>query len=561
MSAPSMLVGEPSVKGSSEAMRMVLLSFAAIGITIVWGVELTYCTPYLLKLGLSKSNTSLIWIAGPLSGLVVQPVIGVVADENSSRWGRRRPLMVGGAVVVAAGLLVLGFTREIVAWASGGLGLTIGLAVLTIYVVDFALNVVQSCARSLVVDTLPLEQQQTGAAWWSRMAAIGHVIGYAAGSVDLVSLFGTTLGDAQFQQLTVMAAWAMLASTALTCWAVTEPVLVLPVGARRKSMADVLHQVFRTLRRLSPRIQAICWAQFWAWIGWFPFLFYSTTWVGETYFRYDAPAEEAKTADDGDRVGDMGRIGSTSLFIYSFITFVGAFVLPILIRSPEDERFTPRPSPAVARLLGAVGDRRPDLVTAWMCGHVVFAASMAFAPLAASFRFATFLMCLCALPWTMATWAPPALLGVEVNKMSSSPYRPLPGDMELRNVSGARDYDNRDDDDDNDNDDNAHLETGSVTPSAPGGKSSTAELSGIYLGILNVYTTMPQFVGAFIASIVFAVLEPGGSKSDGSTAAGDDDEGRRRRGSSGPSAISVCLFIGACSAVVAAFATRKLKLL
>ncbi|RCI15686.1 hypothetical protein L249_3448 [Ophiocordyceps polyrhachis-furcata BCC 54312] len=506
------------------------------------------CTPYLLKLGLSKSNTSLIWIAGPLSGLVVQPIIGVVADENSSRWGRRRPLMVVGAVVVATGLLVLGFTREIVAWASGGLGLTIGLAVVTIYVVDFALNVVQSCARSLVVDTLPLEQQQTGAAWWSRMAAIGHVIGYAAGSVDLVSLLGTALGDAQFQQLTVMAAWAMLASTALTCWAVTEPVLVLPAGARRKSIADVLHQVFRTLRRLSPRIQAICWAQFWAWIGWFPFLFYSTTWVGETYFRYDAPAEETQ-ADDGDRVGDMGRIGSISLFIYSFITFVGAFVLPILIRSPEDDRFTPRPSPAVARLLGAVGDRRPDLVTAWMCGHVVFAASMVFAPLATSFRFATVLMCLCALPWTMATWAPPALLGVEVNKMSGSAYRPLPDDMELRNVSGARDYDNHDDG----GDDNGRLET---APAAAGGKSSTAELSGIYLGILNVYTTMPQFVGAFIASIVFAVLEPGGSSSSSKPNV-EDGSGRRR----GPSAISVCLFIGACSAVVAAFATRKLKLL
>ncbi|RDA96083.1 hypothetical protein CP533_5869 [Ophiocordyceps camponoti-saundersi (nom. inval.)] len=539
-----MLVGEPSVKGSSEAVRMMLLSFAAIGITIVWGVELTYCTPYLLKLGLSKSNTSLIWIAGPLSGLVVQPIIGVVADENTSRWGRRRPLMVVGAVVVAIGLLVLGYAREIVAWASGGLGLTIGLAVLTIYVVDFALNVVQSCARSLVVDTLALEQQQTGAAWWSRMAAIGHVIGYAAGSVDLVRLFGTALGDAQFQQLTVMAAWAMLASTALTCWAVTEPVLVLPAGARRKSIVDVLHQVYRTLRRLSPRIQAICWAQFWAWIGWFPFLFYSTTWVGETYFRYDVPAEKAP-ADGDDGVGDMGRIGSISLFIYSFITFIGAFVLPMLIRSPEDERFTPRPSPIVARFLGAVGDRRPDLATAWMCGHVVFAASMAFAPLATSFRFATLLMCLCALPWTMATWAPPALLGVEVNKMSSA-YRPLPGGMELRNVSGAHG--------DDDGDATAHLENGPDSPAAVG-KSSSAELSGIYLGILNVYTTMPQFIGAFIASIVFAILEPG-SKPD--LAAGGEAKGRR---GSGPSAISVCLFIGACSAVVAAFATRKLRLL
>ena len=102
------------------------------------------CTPYLLNLGLSKSSTSLVWIAGPLSGLVVQPVVGVIADESKSRWGRRRPLMVIGSIIVAINLLILGFTREIVGWVvkdeEGAKRPTIVLAVLAIYVVDFAIN-------------------------------------------------------------------------------------------------------------------------------------------------------------------------------------------------------------------------------------------------------------------------------------------------------------------------------------------------------------------------------------------------------------------------------------
>ena len=72
------------------------------------------CTPYLLQLGLTKSKTSLVWIAGPLSGLVMQPVVGVLADSSRAKYGRRRPFMVGGALIVGVFLLVLGWTGEIV---------------------------------------------------------------------------------------------------------------------------------------------------------------------------------------------------------------------------------------------------------------------------------------------------------------------------------------------------------------------------------------------------------------------------------------------------------------
>jgi solute carrier family 45 protein 1/2/4 len=75
---------------------------------------MTYCTPYLLQLGLTKSKLSLVWIAGPLSGLIMQPVVGILADRSKSKYGRRRPVMIGGTVIVTFCLLVLGWTKEIV---------------------------------------------------------------------------------------------------------------------------------------------------------------------------------------------------------------------------------------------------------------------------------------------------------------------------------------------------------------------------------------------------------------------------------------------------------------
>lgn len=87
-----------------------------------------------------------------------------------------------------------------------------------------------------------------------------------------------------------------------------------------------------------------------------------------------------------------------------------------------------------------------------------------------------------------------------------------------------------------------------------GGGGTTGELSGIYFGILNIYQTIPQFIGTFISTVVFAVLEPGKSPE-----LATDAHPSEHHSTDGPNAIAVCLFIGAGAAVVAAVATRRLK--
>lgn len=73
-------------------------------------------------------------------------------------------------------------------------------------------------------------------------------------------------------------------------------------------------------------------------------------------------------------------------------------------------------------------------------------------------------------------------------------------------------------------------------------------VSGIYLGILNLFTTIPQFIGTFISMIVFGIVERGKGLASSKDAA-----------INGPSGISICLFIGAMCALVAAYATLRLK--
>lgn len=86
----------------------------------------------------------MVWIAGPLSGLIMQPIVGVIADRSKSKYGRRRPFMIIGSLTVSACLIILGWTKEIVGIFIGDPDMvktcSIAVAVLSIYVLGFAIN-------------------------------------------------------------------------------------------------------------------------------------------------------------------------------------------------------------------------------------------------------------------------------------------------------------------------------------------------------------------------------------------------------------------------------------
>jgi len=129
-------------------------------------------------------------------------------------------------------------------------------------------------------------------------------------------------------------------------------------------------------------------------LGWFPFLFYSTTWVGEIYLRFDAPAE-AKNAND--LTGQVGRIGSMALIAFSIITFVMSVLLPFVVKSPENDGpgFTPRPPQSIASFVIEVEKYKPSLLTMWTISHCIFSGSMIMAPFVQSLRSATMIVAVC----------------------------------------------------------------------------------------------------------------------------------------------------------------------
>jgi solute carrier family 45, member 1/2/4 len=129
---------------------LILLTISIGGLQIAWAVELSNGSPYLLSLGLSKSLMALVWIAGPLSGSLVQPYVGVRSDNCRISWGKRKPFMISGTAATICSLLILAWVREIVGGFLGLFGAEsesygmknciIILAVIMVYILDFSIN-------------------------------------------------------------------------------------------------------------------------------------------------------------------------------------------------------------------------------------------------------------------------------------------------------------------------------------------------------------------------------------------------------------------------------------
>jgi solute carrier family 45, member 1/2/4 len=116
--SPKKFRGSPRILGPSWS-SFPTITIGLLGVQIFWAVEMGYASPYLLSLGLPKSSVAIVFLAGPLSGLVMQPLIGVLADNSTSRFGRRRPYMLLGTVICVLGMLLLGYTRAVAAIFTG----------------------------------------------------------------------------------------------------------------------------------------------------------------------------------------------------------------------------------------------------------------------------------------------------------------------------------------------------------------------------------------------------------------------------------------------------------
>ncbi|KAH9482373.1 General alpha-glucoside permease [Psilocybe cubensis] len=293
-----------SPKRRFSTWDLITLSISMGGAQIAWTVELGYGTPFLLDLGLKEHLTSLVWLAGPISGLVAQPLIGALSDASSSKYRRR--FWIGlSTVALVISTLTLAYCQEIAAFCVDVLGVgagdwaerrqnvlkwtAIGFAIVSFYVLDFALNGLQASLRNLLLDVTPPGQLSSANAWHGRMTNAGNIVGFGF-------------------------VW-------ITCANHHEE--ERPKSHRRQgnTMREVFSNIATSVKNLPKPIRRVCFVQLCAFMGWFPFLFYSTTYMGQimAYEQNKEPDAELAT-----------RTGELAMLIYSVVGVCAGTILPHL---------------------------------------------------------------------------------------------------------------------------------------------------------------------------------------------------------------------------------------
>ncbi|KAK6910943.1 hypothetical protein I203_104978 [Kwoniella mangroviensis CBS 8507] len=399
-------IGTAQVKGPKWA-KLPLLTVGMLGIQCVWSIEMGYASPYLLELGLSKSFMSLVFMAGPLSGLIVQPLIGIFADRSRSPLGRRRPFMLAGCAICVFAMMMLGWTREISGLVNGGKWLAIALAVWSIYLIDFSINAVMSTDRALVVDTLPPREQEEGSAWAGRMFGFGSVFGFFVGNLDLPPVL-PFLGKTQLQILSFMTSAILVISHTFTSWAVSERVLLRDDRPQSQSSLKAnLKSIWDNMFSLPPGIRTICFVQFFASLGWFPILFFTTVWVSEIY-KASVPIPEGM--DEATFAADAVRSGARALLLQALVNIVTSIGFPFLVSESGVQ-------PESAYTYSSDGStwqipfKGLTLIKVWWISQFVFAGAMAASWFVTTVSGAYFVIATTGFCWALSQWAPYSLLG------------------------------------------------------------------------------------------------------------------------------------------------------
>jgi len=143
------------------------MSFGFMGIQFGWGLQMANMSAIYEYLGAKPEEIPMLWLAAPLTGLIVQPIIGYMSDRTWTSLGRRRPYFLVGAILSSIALVFMPNSSAI--WMAAGL----------LWILDASINVSMEPFRAFVVDMLPDEQHSKGFAMQSLMIGIGAVIASA----------------------------------------------------------------------------------------------------------------------------------------------------------------------------------------------------------------------------------------------------------------------------------------------------------------------------------------------------------------------------------------------
>ncbi|BDW93110.1 sugar transporter [Flagellimonas marinaquae] len=305
----------------------------------------------LQSFGADVHELSWFWIVAPLTGLIVQPIVGHYSDQTWTRLGRRRPYFLTGALLASLGLVLMPNADMFTAimpslWVGAGM----------LMIMDASFNIAMEPFRALIADMLPSDQRTLGYSVQTVLIGIGAVIGSWLPYVltNWVGISNTaTAGEVPLNLLIsfVIGALVLVTSVAITVFTTKEytpaEMALLNKQENNKETIDEkssLLDIFSDFAKMPVTMRQLSWVQFFSWFGLFGLWVFATPAIAEHIYGLDPNNSQSSAYQNaGDWVGIL-------FGVYNGVSAIFAFFLPAIAKKVGRKK-----THSISLIIGALG--------------------------------------------------------------------------------------------------------------------------------------------------------------------------------------------------------------
>ena len=302
-----------------SAWQISNMSFGFLGIQFGWGLQLANMSAIYEYLGAHPDQIPFLWLAAPLTGLIVQPIIGHSSDRTWGWLGRRRPYFLTGALLSSAALTLM--PRVSALWMAAGL----------LWILDASINVSMEPFRAFVADLLPEKQRTLGFTMQGLFIGLGAVFAsalpYLLTHVFRVSDTGGATSVIPYTVRLSFSIGAVVFLTAVLYTIVTtkeyppdDMAAFKQMKQERSGLRENAAEIFQSIREMPKTMRELAPVQFCTWLGLFCMWLYFGVAIARSVFGAATPTSSG--------YNDGIKWGGVCFAVYSAVTFAFAFVLP-----------------------------------------------------------------------------------------------------------------------------------------------------------------------------------------------------------------------------------------
>src|SRR6476661_416035 len=292
------------------------MSFGFLGIQFGWGLQLANMSPIYKYLHAEESSLPYLWLAGPITGLLIQPIIGSMSDRTWNRLGRRRPYFLTGAVLASTALFFMPNSSAV--WIAAGM----------LWILDASINITMEPFRAFVADKLPEEKRTLGFVMQSFFIGIGQtlanalpflfaalgVVGVMASGIPLSVEYSFKIGAIVFL---IAVLWTVITTKE---YPPEDMEAFERMRREKKGILGGFSEIFSSIAEMPSTMKQLAVVQFFTWFA-LPCM-WQFFGIAVARHVFGAPNETSPLFAEGTEWGGL------CFAVYNVVCFLVAFMLP-----------------------------------------------------------------------------------------------------------------------------------------------------------------------------------------------------------------------------------------